>query len=455
MTDTAPRTYSGSVMCQLMSEKGEELTGPILTDLTIGPKELQSMYDDVCRSSESLRPCPMRFVIEGIGSLLSNIGDCVGPDIKEEALKITCLPRGIGFVRPVCRCTSSLAGHKEVILTIRFSPDNNYLATGSGDSTVRIWDTQTETPLHKLENYHKDWVLDLAWSPTCDNELYQLASCSRDCTVIVYSNVINTTKKLFARRLNKHTGYVACISWHPDGTMIASGSKDNSVRIWNVMTGTCERSLDGHVGAITGLKWTQNYLYSSSRDRTVRAWNVSNESLWRVFVLTPLSFISLTSHAHWINSIDVFSRGSVDLLASASDDHTLCLWRSNTKPKSCLRLHGHCQPVIHVQFSPDGTLLASASFDRSVRIWDSASAKHLMTFCGHVRRVYRIVWSADSRYVISASADSTVKLWNITTKNLSVDLPGHEDEVYSLDWSSDGLKVATGGKDRMLKLWRR
>eukprot|EP00474_Spongospora_subterranea_P011030 CRZ11488.1 hypothetical protein [Spongospora subterranea] len=100
---------------------------------------------------------------------------------------------------------------------------------------------------------------------------------------------------------------------------------------------------------------------------------------------------------------------------------------------------GHQQPVNHLSFSPDGRLIASASFDHSIRIWDGVTGRFVATLRGHVQAVYSIAWSADSRLVVSASRDST----------------GHADEVFAIDWSPDGQRVASGGRDRVLKFWRR
>eukprot|EP00118_Oscarella_pearsei_P008612 m.45424 g.45424 ORF g.45424 m.45424 type:complete len:202 (+) comp33593_c0_seq11:13-618(+) len=120
-----------------------------------------------------------------------------------------------------------------------------------------------------------------------------------------------------------------------------------------------------------------------------------------------------------------------ELLVSGSDDFTLFLWSPSQSKKCIARMTGHQQLINEVLFSPDCRIIASASFDKSIKLWDGKTGKFLAALRGHVGAVYQIAWSADSRLLCSGSADSTLKIWDIKTKKLAMDLPGHADEVCS------------------------
>ena len=110
-------------------------------------------------------------------------------------------------IRPITRASSTLEGHTEAVLSVAFSPDGKSLASGSGDTTVRIWDLQTETPMYTCEG-HKHWVLFVSFSPDCT----KIASGGMDHNIIIW-NAENGEQ--FGSPLKGHKNFITSISWEP------------------------------------------------------------------------------------------------------------------------------------------------------------------------------------------------------------------------------------------------
>ena len=433
----------------------------------------------------------------------------------EHVVRIQYFPQARFRIRPVSQCSASIPGHTEAILSVAFSPDARLVASGSGDHTVRLWDPDAQLPLATLRG-HRNWVLAVAWSPDgarlasgsmdamvriwqVDEALAAERQQRRQRRGVGDDGHAPSTADASPNSgyaLLGHKKWITALAWEPyhlrDGACerLCSSSKDGTVRVWNARTRRCERSLSGHTAAVTAVRWSgRGRIYSASQDCTILVWHPdSGERLHTVRV-----------HGHWVNAMSLSSdyllrcgafaaddapptspgqprrRLTVEQarqahealgeerLCAGSDDYTLSVIRMPTiddKPTadavasdSIARMTGHQQLVNHVGFSPDGRWIASASFDKSVRIWDGHSGRFVTAFRQHVQAVYLCCWSADSRLLATASKDSTVKIFDVPHRALKRDLPGHADEVYALDWSVDGRVLATGGKDRLLKLW--
>lgn len=209
----------------------------------------------------------------------------------EAVIDIVYQPQAVFKVRAVTRCTSSMPGHSEAVVSLNFSPDGQHLASGSGDTTVRLWDLNTETP-HYTCTGHKQWVLCVAWSP----DSKKLASACKNGEIRIWNP---ETGQQMGKPFVGHKKWINCLSWepyhqNPDCRMLASAGVDGDVRIWDVVLAQCVRVLSGHTGAVTACRWGgAGVLYTSSKDRSIKMWRPSDGVLCR----------TMTGHAHWVNNL--------------------------------------------------------------------------------------------------------------------------------------------------------
>ncbi|MBW4430337.1 MAG: CHAT domain-containing protein [Pelatocladus maniniholoensis HA4357-MV3] len=155
-------------------------------------------------------------------------------------------------------------------------------------------------------------------------------------------------------------------------------------------------------------------------------------------------------HTHWVNGVS-FSKDS-KIVASASFDGTVKLWDVTTG-QDIKTLKGHKSQVTSVSFSPNGKTIASASFDGTVKLWDVKTDREIKTFKGHNSKVLSVSFANDGKIVASASSDKTVKLWDVTTGQEVETFKGHVDEVWGVSFSPNDKTVASVSSDKTVKLW--
>jgi WD40 repeat protein len=169
--------------------------------------------------------------------------------------------------------------------------------------------------------------------------------------------------------------------------------------------------------------------------------------LWR---LAHSSLLSLKGHAAGVVGVCFSPDGK--RLASASWDRTVKVWEAQTGQEQ-LTLLGHTGPVFGVCFNPDGQRLASASGDETVKVWEAQTGHEALTLRGHRGPVYGVCFSPDGKRLATASADRTVKVWDAQTGQEAFTLRGHTSWVWGVCFSPDGKRLATASADRTVKLW--
>lgn len=310
-----------------------------------------------------------------------------------------------------------LKGHTSEVFVCAWNPRTSVLASGSGDSTARIWPIPANFP-----------------APSS-------AAAAAAAQPIVLQHTIerqgtNAPSKLAAND-------VTTLDWNPTGTLLVTGTYDGCARVWTD-TGELKHTLVMHKGPLFSLKWNKkgNYILSGSVDQTTAVWNAETGRCVKQFTF------------HDAPTLDVDWKDD-ETFASCSTDKMiyLCSLDSNFPVKT---YDGHQDEINCLKFDPSGNLLASCSDDYTAKIWSTKHSTVVHNLCEHTREVYTMQWcpSVNRRLVLAtASFDAMVKLWDVNVGRCIRTLAGHTDPVYSLAYSPNGQYLASGSFDRTLNIW--
>ncbi|RYO99933.1 hypothetical protein DL765_010917 [Monosporascus sp. GIB2] len=240
--------------------------------------------------------------------------------------------------------------------------------------------------------------------------------------------------------LEGHCNDVYSVAFSPDGSRLASGSSDRTVKVWDAATGACLSTFEGHCSEVYSVAFSpdSNRVASGSVDQTVKVWDAA----------TGACLSTLEGHGGLVESVAFSPDGS--RLASGSRDGTIKVWDAVTGAY-LLTLKDHRNNIYSVAFSPDSNRVASGSVDQTVKVWDTATGACLSTFEGHCSEVYSVAFSPDSSRLASGSYDETVKVWDAATGACLSTLKGHGGWVNSVAFSPDGSRLASGSSDRTVK----
>ena len=324
----------------------------------------------------------------------------------------------------------------DIVRSVAFNPSGKYLASGSGDNIVRVWDVSS-MPMQqvaKLEG-HKNAVTSVAFDPSGK----YLASGSHDNTIRLW-DVVTQQQVAELKCGTGYPGWVRCIAFDPSGKYLALGSSDNTVRVWDVASQQQLAELKGYKSSVTSVAFdsSRKYLASGSLDKSVVLWEVPERldqqvselegvrALGRgVFSGEVADFKVLTSE---VESVAFDPTGKY--LASGCADKTVRVWDVSSMPmQQVAELKGHTDIVLSVAFESSGKYLASGSYDNTVRVWDVASQQQVAELKGHMddqgpgrynkhgceAAVFSVAFDPSGMYLASGSYDGTVSVWDMTT----------------------------------------
>jgi WD40 repeat protein/CheY-like chemotaxis protein len=236
-----------------------------------------------------------------------------------------------------------------------------------------------------------------------------------------------------------HANHVDCVAWSPDSALLASGSYDNDIRIWDARTRKCLRILGGHNRGVSGLAWSPDgtMLASGSYDNTIRLWDVAEGRC----VASP--------EAHKPHVRGVAWSFNARFLASCGEDSEVVIW--DTQPIRVFRkITGMSDWTNAIAWSPDGRLLAIASGDGIVTVRSILDPEAQTRLQGHKNYVNAVAWSHEGRLLASGDGDGVIYLWDEVAKQPVHRLTEHSDKILRLCFSFDDQFFASQGQDRTL-----
>ncbi|XP_014490616.1 transducin beta-like protein 3 isoform X2 [Vigna radiata var. radiata] len=256
--------------------------------------------------------------------------------------------------------------------------------------------------------------------------------------------------------LSGHTEIVLCLDTcvsTSGRTLIVTGSKDNSVRLWESESANCIGVGIGHMGAVGAVAFSKrkrDFFVSGSSDHTLKVWSMDGLSDNTTVPINLKAKAVVAAHDKDINSVAVAPNDS--LVCSGSQDRTACVWRLPDLV-SVVVFKGHKRGIWSVEFSPVDQCVVTASGDKTIRIWAISDGSCLKTFEGHTSSVLRALFVTRGTQIVSCGADGLVKLWTVKTNECVATYDHHEDKVWALAVGKKTEMLATGGGDAVVNLW--
>ncbi len=354
------------------------------------------------------------------------------------------------YLMRLCRVEPLVLTDTTEVNGVAFSPGGERLASAGGDGTVKVWDLRTRKAAQTFKA-HADSVVSVAFHPDGKH----LASRGADRRVKVW-DLTATGQAVWAERCDatRKFGSACTVAFSPDGRLLAAGT-DGVVKVWDWKARRLLHDLPGHGFHSIAVAFSGDGRLATGAFREgLRLWGPETGTLLR----------TVPAHRHPISSVAFSPDGK--WLASASFDRTVKL--SDATTGGHLRSFDlHTGNIECVAFSPGGRRLASGGEDKTVRVWDATTGREVLGLRGHTDRCGCVAFSPDGRLLASASSDRTIRLWDGTPLRgdergqETLTFTGHGEEtpgvalseVRSVAFSPDGRRVVSAGSNGLVKVW--
>lgn len=375
---------------------------------------------------------------------------------------------------------AKLTGHTGKVEMISFSPSGDQLISGAADGTVRLWDGQTGEQLATLRGH---------------DEVIPFGIFAADGRLVLARSVSGAMRVWDMERFNSnlyrgHTSYVYDVALSPDNHRVASVAWDGKLCLWDSANGRRVREIPHEFAIVSsvGFDRTGKKLVTVSRDlegkygRCLNIWKAETGELQLSVPLLGQSYkdsrATFSPAGDWVavaepsgafrlldaqtgqemkrfqhpdTALDIAFSPDGRFAAAGGEQGRLSLLDGKTFTE-LVPLTGHREDISRVTFSADGVLMASASLDRTVRIWNVQSRKELHVL-HHGSPVYGVAFTPDGTRLATACADNSIRFWETTNFMEVAELRGHRDYVHALAFSSDSTRLFTASGDLTVRVW--
>ncbi len=299
---------------------------------------------------------------------------------------------------------------------------------------------------------HTDWVatLDLSQDGT------RVLSGSRDMTMRLWDVETGESLRSFPADdpttediIEGHSKEIRDVALSPDERLAASASIDTTARIWDIETGQTLHVLEGHPTYVLGLAFSPDGKILATASETVRLWDVETGALLMTFPADNPDTEVIEGHSKFVR--DVIFDAAGNYLISCADDNYVLVW--DIQRAEIVRQFDAGAAIFRVNLSPDEHILVMSSYENDVLLWDYETGKQLLTIRGHTASVYDALFTPDGTALLSVSQDKSIRLWNPETGAETWRFIGPTDRVYDAEFLPNGRQFITASFDGTLRLW--